>query len=158
VSGDPVRAGEEGNADALRQLPNVTKERIDLSAAKVAEFLARHAALPTAALTEQQRLTYDLLGFTLKQQQRLSPFDEARIPFTNDSGFFNSLSYISRQTQFRKIADYEAYAARLTQLPRFFSQHKENMRRGIETDFTASADVLPGIIETIATFADGKPH
>ena len=157
VSGDPVRAGEEGNADALRQLPNVTKERIDLSAAKVAEFLARHAALPTAALTEQQRLTYDLLGFTLKQQQRLSPFDEARIPFTNDSGFFNSLSYISRQTQFRKIADYEAYAARLTQLPRFFSQHKENMRRGIETDFTASADVLPGIIETIATFADGKP-
>jgi len=156
VSGDPVRAGEEGDTEALRQLPDVTKANIDLGAAQMTRFLARHAALPTAALDEQQRLTYDLLGFILKQEQRLSPFDTARIPFTNDSGFFNSLSYISRQTQFRKVEDYEAYAARLTQLPRFFSQHKDNMRRGIETDFTASAQILPGIIETIKGLSEGK--
>jgi len=158
VSSDPIRAGEEGDVNALRKLPDVTKDTVDLAAAQTTEFLARHAALSTTAMTEAQRLNYDLLGFTLKQQHRLNPFDTARIPFTNDSGFFNSLSYISRQTQFRNTSDYEAYAARLTQLPRFFSQHKENMRRGIETEFTASAEILPGIIETISSLASGKPN
>ena len=157
VSGDPIRAGEEGDNQALRQLPDVSLDNIEKNTAQVIKFLARHAALPTAAMNEQERLNYDLLGFILRQRQRLNPFDEARVPFTNDSGFFNNLVYISRQTQFQNVSDYEAYAARLTQLPRFFSQHKDNMRRGIKTNFTASAEILPGIIETIETYGSGQP-
>ncbi len=158
ISSDPIRAGEEGDTQALRQLPDVTKDYLDRTAEKTTQLLARHAALSTANMSDAQRLNYDLLGFTLKQKQRLSPFDEARIPFTNDSGFFNNLAFISRQTRFRTVSDYEAYAARLTQLPQFFSQHKDNMRRGIETNFTANAEILPGIIETIKTFAEGEPQ
>ncbi|MEP1231531.1 MAG: DUF885 domain-containing protein [Litorimonas sp.] len=157
ISGDPIRAGEQGDNQALRQLPDVSKDNIELGTAQTIKFLARHAALPTARMNEQDRLNYDLLGFTLRQKQRLNPFDEARIPFTNDSGFFNSLSYISRQTRFQTIADYEAYAARLTQLPRFFSQNKDNMRRGIDTNFTASAEILPGIIDAIKAYTSGEP-
>ena len=65
-------------------------------------------------MSREARLNYDLLGFVLRQRQRMSPFDEGRIPFTNDSGFFNEMSYISRQTKFETPDDYEAYAARLT--------------------------------------------
>lgn len=157
VASDPVRGGEKGNQQSLRQLPDVSKENIDRSAAQIAQFLSRHGALPVSDLDEDARLTHALLGFTLTQTHRLNSFDEARIPFTNDTGFYNSLSYISRQTRFEKISDYEAYAARLTQLPRFFSQHKANMRRGIETGFTANAQVLSGIIDAVNNFAKGAP-
>ncbi|MGB3456588.1 MAG: DUF885 family protein, partial [Litorimonas sp.] len=105
-------------------------------------------------LSQDERLTYEMMGFMLEQNQRLRPFDESRVPFTNDSGFFNQMSYVSRQTRFERPGDYEAYAARLTQLPRWFAQHRENMARGIEEAFTASSDIMPGIVEMVRTLAE----
>jgi len=52
------------------------------------------------------------------------------------------MSYISRQTTFETADDYEAYAARLTDIPRYFRQHRTNMSRGIETNMTASAEIM----------------
>ena len=156
ISGNPISAGQDGDRDALRQLPEVTPVAIENSQKITTEFLRRHAALAAQTMSSEARLNYDLLGFVLKQRQRMSPFDEGRIPFTNDSGFFNEMSYISRQTKFETPDDYEAYAARLTQLSRYFAQHKVNMRRGIKTGFTASEEILPGIMEMITKLGQGQ--
>jgi len=154
IQGNPITAGNEGDRMALRKLPNVSLEAMDQFRTITTDFVRRHAALAARPMSGEKRLNYDLLGFVLKQRQRMAPFDEARIPFTNDSGFFNSMSYISRQTTFRIADDYEAYAARLTELPRFFGQHKANMRRGIETNMTASAAIMPGIIDMVKGLGD----
>ncbi len=150
---DPVTAGELGDADALKRLPDVSLAAERKSQIENKEFLSRHAQLSTRPMSEEERLNYDLLGFALKQKQRLAPFDEARLPFTNDSGFFNNVLYLARQTRFEKISDYEAYASRLTELPRYFLQHKNNMRRGMESEFTAAAEIMPGILETVENLA-----
>jgi len=143
-----------GDRDALKQLPNISPEAIESQTAITTGFLARHAALSTTPMSLDDRLNYDLLGFVLTQRQRLAPFDTARVPFTNDSGFFNELSFVIRVTDFKTTEDYEAYAARLTRLPRYFAQAKENMRRGIRTNFTASAEILPGIQDMIDNMAE----
>ncbi len=158
ISGNPITAGQEGDRAALRKLPDVSLEGMESYKALTTEFIRRHAALSARPMSEDKRLNYDLLGFVLKQRQRMMPFDEARIPFTNDSGFFNSMSYISRQTSFRSVDDYEAYAARLTEMPRFFGQHKANMRRGIATNMTASGEIMPGIIEIVKIYGEGAAH
>ena len=160
VAGNPISAGQEGDREALRKLPNVSPEGMTEYQRITTEFIKRHAALSARPMSAEKRLNYDLLGFVLKQRQRLFPFDQARIPFTNDSGFFNQMSYISRQTTFATIDDYEAYAARLTEMPRYFGQHKANMRRGIKTNMTASAEIIPGTIEVVKTFSEGdaKAH
>ena len=151
---DVFRRGQEGDIEALKQLPNISPESVEKYNSVTTAFLARHAALSTIPMQPNERLNYDLLGFVLTQRQRLAPFDVARVPFTNDSGFFNQLSFIVRQTSFKTPEDYEAYAARLTRLPRFFAQAKENMRRGIRTNFTASTEILPGIQEMIDSMAN----
>ena len=158
LAGDVYRRGQEGDRDALKQLPNITTEASAAHNAITTQFLARHAALSAVPMREEDRLNYDLLGFVLKQRQRLAPFDTARVPFTNDSGFFNELSFVLRQTDFKTAEDYEAYAARLTRLPRYFAQAKENMRRGVRTGFTASAEILPGIQDMIDNMADTSPE
>ncbi len=154
LKNDIFRLGQEGDREALRQLPNISPEAVAMQNAVTTRFLARHAALSALPMTSQDRLNYDLLRFVLTQRQRLAPFDTARIPFTNDSGFFNELSFVLRQTSFKTLEDYEAYAARLTRLPRYFAQAKENMRRGIQTNFTASAEILPGIQDMIDAMAE----
>ncbi|MEP3654501.1 MAG: DUF885 domain-containing protein [Litorimonas sp.] len=154
LQGNIYRLGQEGDREALKQLPDISPESIEARNSITTGFLARHAALSTLPMTIEDRLNYDLLGFVLTQRQRLAPFDTARVPFTNDSGFFNELSFVVRQTDFKTTADYEAYAARLTRLPRYFAQAKDNMRRGIQTNFTASAEILPGIQDMIDDMAE----
>jgi len=153
LQGDIYRRGQEGDLEASKQMPNISPSSIDARNTATTQFLARHAALSATTMSIEDRLNHDLLGFVLTQRQRLAPFDAARIPFTNDSGFFNELTYVLRQTQFKTPEDYEAYAARLTRLPRYFAQAKDNMRRGIQTNFTASAEILPSIQEAIDNMA-----
>jgi uncharacterized protein (DUF885 family) len=158
LQGDVYAAGERGDREALRRLPDVSPEGIAQRQAYLDAFIRRHTDLRRAPsfarLTQNERLDYDLLGFVLSLNARVAPFDEARIPFQNDSGFFNELLYVVRQTQFDSAADYRDYAARLTKLPAYFSAHKSNMRRGIETEYTASADIMPGIIDVVRRLAE----
>ncbi len=151
-------AGEKGDRDALRRLPDVSPAGIAERQRYLEAFVRRHTNLRRspgfARLTQNERLDYDLLGFVLTLDSRVAPFDEARIPFQNDSGFFNELLYVMRQTRFESVDDYSAYAARLTKLPAYFADHKANMRRGIETNYTASADIMPGIIEVVRRLAE----
>ena len=153
--GNPISAGSEGDREALRKLPDVSPENMSASTAKIRTFKARHTALAPLPRGRADQLNYDLLGFVIDQRLLLADFDEARIPFTNDSGFFNQLAYISRQTNFETAYDYEAYAARLTELPRYFRQHRANMSRGIETGMTASAEIMPGILKMVEELGDG---
>jgi len=156
LGGDIYRLGQEGDREALKQLPNISFDAMQTGQAVTTGFIARHAALSASPFNAEERLNYELLGFILTQRQRLAPFDTSRIPFTNDSGFFNELSFVLRQTDFKIAQDYEAYAARLTRLPTFFGQAKDNMRRGINTNFTASIEILPGIQEMIDGMAESS--
>lgn len=153
LTNDPITAGSDGDEAARRKLPDAGPDMQALERAQLDALSQRHTSLRRlpefTKLSHQSRLNYELMGFLLEQRRRVLPFDESRIPFVNDSGFFNNIIYVSRQTQFEKTEDFADYAARLTELPRFFAQNRDNMRRGIENDFTASADILPGVIETV---------
>ena len=159
LANNPVMAGEKGDRNALRRLPNVSDMARTADYDRLKAFKQRHTALRRSPEFSEfnavQRLNYEMMQFLLDQRQRLIPFDESRVPFVNDSGFFNEMSYVSRQTQFNRTEDFEDYAARLAQLPRYFAQHRNNMQRGINDGFTASADILPGVINTIRTLSQG---
>lgn len=155
TASNPLKAGHEGDEDALRELPDVSPEAVSAYNGRLNALKTRHANLTLpAGHTATDKLNYDLLGYVLEQRTDFQGYDTARIPFTNDSGFFNELSFTARQTRFKSIADYEAYAARLTKLPRFFSLHRANMQRGIETGFTASVEIVPGIIDLLRTLVE----
>jgi len=154
---NPIKSGQLGNRPALRMLPNVSIEAQKDNEALIESFIQRHLALSKEQMDENIKLSYELLGFELNQRKRLFPYDTMRIPFTNDSGFFNEMSYISSQTKFEVIDDYDAYASRLSKLPKYFEEHKKNMRRGINTQFTASVEIMPGIIKVIDQLSKGDP-
>ena len=153
----PIQAGNEGDRQALRHLPDVSKASADAATRFSQSLLTRYHSIDPSQRHGESLLNYKLLGYVLNRRLLLSSFDTARHPFTNDSGFFNMLSYATRQTKFISVDDYEAYAARLSELPRFFAQHKTNMRRGIQTGYTASGEYLPGIISVVESYSVGNP-
>ena len=90
LQSDIYRRGQEGDIEASKRMPDISPEFITAKHSATTQFLARHAALSAIPMNTEDRLNYDLLGFVLTQRQRLAPFDTARIPFTNDSGFSTS--------------------------------------------------------------------
>ncbi|PHR57464.1 MAG: DUF885 domain-containing protein [Robiginitomaculum sp.] len=150
---NPIEAGSEGDREALRHLPDASLSA-DLANIQFSQnLLSRYKAINQASLRGENKLNYQLLGYVLQERIAFADFDTSRLPFTNDSGFFNMMSYVFMQTRFETIDDYEAYAARLSELPRFFAQHQANLKRGVNTGYTASKEILPGIIDTIAIYA-----
>lgn len=155
---NPFSAGEDGDAAARRRLADVSLEAQRRSERANAVFLARYKALPVAGLSDEDQLNYDLIGFVLNQRAKLSAMDEARIPFRNDSGFFSSAASMSRNMRFDSAQDYDDYIARMNDIPRLFGQHIDNMRRGIKTGYTASADIMPGILTGIENLTAIAPE
>ena len=150
---DPFYADSRGDRDALTQLPDVSPEADAARTAQLAAFRDRHTRLE-AAVPEGSRLDYDLLGYVLDTELRLAPFDQARLPFFNDSGFFTLPTSMGRNTTLRTPDDYAAYAARLTKVPAYFKQVRANLQRGIDTNYTASAEIMPGVLAIIRRFAE----
>ncbi len=155
---DPLAAALEGDKDAARRLPDLSPAFMQKRAKENAVFAARFAALPRAGFTGEDRLNYDLLGYIIDRNALISGVDESRIPFKNDSGFFSNLSYTVRLTRFEGPDDYAAYTDRLSQLPRFFNQHIDNMKRGIKDGYTAPAEIMPGIITAVENLAAIAPE
>ena len=150
-SEDPVLAGQNGDLDAAREWPDVSPEADRRRRAQLEAFGER---IGRVEVPEGQELNAELLQYVVERDLRRAPFDEARVPFLNDSGFFSAPGSVARGQSFRTRDDYAAYAERLTKLPEWFRAHRANMDRGVETGVTASADILPGVVEAVRRLAE----
>jgi uncharacterized protein (DUF885 family) len=77
------------------------------------------------------------------------------MPFNSDSSFWSNLGFMTRQPMHR-VADYEAYIARLNDVPRYFDQQIDNMRAGLARGFSVPRAVLDGREVSIAAMAELK--
>lgn len=77
------------------------------------------------------------------------------MPFNSDSSFWSDLGFMARQ-QMRSVGDYDAYIARLNDVPRYFDQQIDNMRAGLARGFSVPRAVLEGRDVSIAAMAGLK--
>ena len=77
------------------------------------------------------------------------------MPFNSDSSFWSDLGFMARQ-QMRSVGDYDAYIARLNDVPRYFDQQIDNMRAGLARGFSVPRAVLDGREVSIAAMAELK--
>lgn len=127
--------------------PDVSPEAEAQQARRIGEFLAGLEAVP-----EEERASADfsILQTILSESAALHEHDPSRIPFTGDWGFHSNLLAYARRVDIRSRRDARDYIRLLKATPEHFESHIANMRRGIETGFTAYTDPLDVTIEQIA--------
>jgi len=137
AANDPISAGERGDLAAAARWPDDKPEaqarRHDANLA----FQARLNAIPPASLIGEDALNRELLAYRLKLDIEGYAFDEDRIPFTNDEGFFVTPTYTAETTRLHNDAEAQAWLARIATLPDYYAVEIANMRRGIATGFTS---------------------
>ena len=154
---DPVSAGQEGDAQALSRLPDVSPEAEAARATALAALGARLAALDARRLSEDSALNATLLTRIIAERVEEIGYDFSRIAFENDSGFFDLADYLARTTAIRTGLDADAWIARLEALPAYYDQNFANLRRGIATGFTQPRIVVDRVLAIARRQAETAP-
>lgn len=154
LQANPIRALGAEKREYVTSLGDVSAEQNGRFIAKYSEFLDRLGAVDRTALTPDDQLNYDIFSFMLNQQITKAHLRDWRIPFFADSGFHTSVARLSSSFSFKNADDYELYLKLLSDIPRYFDQHRSNMRLGMETGFTMPKVALDGLLPTFKAYTN----
>ena len=134
--------------------PDVSKPADDRRTAALKALQVRLSALPPSPAGSEDALSRRLLEWRLGMRIEAARFDEARIPFSNGDGFFNTASYAAETTVIHTDADAVAWLARLRALPVYFDQQIDNLRRGIASGFVQPQPTASAVLAILKLAAD----
>ncbi len=132
---DPVTASARGDLRAAALWPDDSPQAVAARNAQLRAFQARLRAIPAAALTGEDALNLALLTWRVDIGVAGARFDEERIPFTSDEGFYVVPFYTAGETVLRTPGDVQAWLSRLRNLAGYYATETANMRRGLATGF-----------------------
>jgi uncharacterized protein (DUF885 family) len=156
MADDPITAGRLGDVAALSKLPDVSPAADVRRKAALTGFKARLAAIPAAGLSDEAKLNRDSLDWVVESQLSMLAFDQARMPFSSDGGFWDTLAYVAATTPVRSKADAEAWISRLEAAPAYYRANVENARRGVATRFTQPRSTVEIVIKQAQTTVSGS--
>ena len=136
----------EGPVDYMPQVDARSQLRRE---AVWAGYLERLGAIDEKRLSDRARVDAAVFrnvleGFLIEARAR-----SWEMPFNSDTSFWSSLDEGGGWT---KAEQYEAYLARLRQLPRYFDQHIENMKLGLARGFSVPRVTLAGRDRSIEAY------
>jgi uncharacterized protein (DUF885 family) len=155
---DPLSAGQEGDREALRRLPDATPEAEQAQRKELVAFDERLGRIDTRQLSGESALNHTLLTRIVKESIEETGFDFGRIAFQNDSGFHTLADYVGRTTTIASREDADAWLARLAALPTYYEQNVANLKRGIKTRYTQPRIVVDRVLEVARKQVEGKPE
>lgn len=142
-----ARARAEGKV--MDQWPDVSPEANASYLAGLKSIRAELNAVDVAGLSEEDLLNYQVLDAILEGDIALGGFDEARLPFTGDSGFHSSVSFAVSQSRIKDADSAEATIALIEGIPDYLDSEIANMRRGMASGFVSYKDPLETVIAAI---------
>lgn len=113
------------------------------------EFLRRLEALDEAALSEGERLNYDLLELDLRNDVEGAKFGGKYLAITNRAGPHTFITGLADDLPFFTKADYESYVKRLSAVPGYVDATIERLSAGVEAGWTQPCEAMNGYEQTI---------
>lgn len=157
LADDPVTAGQLGDREALKRWPD-DSPAADAGRRKALEsFRTRLEALAGAQLQGEDALNLAALRLQVRHRLESLDFDERRLPFSADDGFYNLPDYVARGTLVRTREDAAAWLARLAALPAWYAAETADAQRGLDTGFVQPQPVVQAALQTVRAQAAAEP-
>ncbi len=122
-------------------------------------FLLQLAAIDPAGLSDQEKLSRDLLLRDLTTDQEASEFKEWEMPVTQMYGSFQTIyPQLVDQLSFNTVKDYDDWIARLHAIPHAFDQTTTNMSIGVDDHRVPPKYLLEKALQQVNDFAAQKPE
>ena len=146
--GDPGEDPDSGGAaDARWRLPDVSPAADADRAAQLKTIQAELTAMDAKGLSDEERLTRDLLLYSLRDRIEAATFDEARMPFSTDGGFDVMMLYRASGMTLKTEAEAKRWIGLLNGMPGWYAANIDNARRGVKTGFVQAVPTAQAVLE-----------
>ena len=122
------------------------------------EFLMKLAAVDPAGLSDQDRISRELLIRRLTDDQEAAEFKQWEMPVNQMGGIYSTSPQLVAQLSFATVKDYDDWIARLHKIPMAFDQVTANMSIGVEDKRVPPKYLLEKTLEQVKQLASEKPE
>ncbi|TAA45938.1 DUF885 domain-containing protein [Corallincola spongiicola] len=155
---DPLLASYSGSALGADRLPDLSPQALAAHRTKLTDYYEQFNLLAESAeLQSEDRINLRLMQYAIKNEIDELRFNAQMMPLTSEYGFHAGIAHLPSMTTMDSVQAVEDYLARLAEIPRYFQQNIDWMRKGIATGRTVPKAVLTGYETTISAFIVDDP-
>ena len=121
-------------------------------------FLMRLAAIDPSGLSEQEKISRELLLREFTDDQEAAAFKEWELSVNQLGGIHTVYPQLASELSFTTVKDYDDWIARLHQIPRAFDQVTANLEIGIDDHRVPPKYLLAQTLEQVKDLANQKPE
>ena len=155
---DPEFASSIGDNRYNDQIDDYSVAAFNEKLAREQRFLMRLAAIDPAGLTEQEKVSRDLLLRQFAEDAEAAEFKEWEMPVNQLDGIHTAYPQLVAQLSFATVKDYDDWIARLHAIPKAFDQVTTNMSIGLEDHRLPPKDLLQKALDQVTEMAHEKPE
>jgi uncharacterized protein (DUF885 family) len=138
------------------QLTDYSAKEVNASLQRGLDYIQRLGAIDTTGLTDQEKLSSELMLRSLIDAQQEAKFKEWEMPVSPIFGFQTRLAELVGQLSFDSVKDYDDYIERLKKVPVQFSQVMTNLQLGVDEGRMPPKESLEKALEQTQGIADQK--
>jgi uncharacterized protein (DUF885 family) len=138
------------------QLTDYSAKEENASLQRGLDYIQRLGAIDTTGLTDQEKLSSELMMRSLIDAQQGAKFKEWEMPVTPIYGVQTSLPNLVGQLSFDSVKDYDDYIERLKKVPLAFSQVMTNLQLGVDEGRMPPRESLEKALAQTQGIADQK--
>jgi uncharacterized protein (DUF885 family) len=138
------------------QLTDYSAKEVNASLARGLDYIQRLGAIDTTGLSDQEKLSSELMLRSLIDAQQGAKFKEWEMPVSPIFGFQTNLADLVGQLSFDSVKDYDDYIERLKKVPVQFSQVMTNLQLGVDEGRMPSKESLEKALAQTQGIANQK--
>jgi uncharacterized protein (DUF885 family) len=154
----PEFASSIGDKRYDDQLTDYSTQALNAALARGRDYIEKLSEIDTTGLTDQEKLSADLMLRQLIEEQEAAKFKEWEMPVNQFYGFHTDLAQLSNRLQFDSVKDYDDYITRLKKIPKAFSQIMTNMDLGADEGRVQVQYLMEKALVQTGALASQKPE
>jgi uncharacterized protein (DUF885 family) len=154
----PEFASSIGDKRYNDQLSDYSAKEVNDELQRGVDYIQRLGAIDTTGLTDQEKLSSELMLQSLIDDQQGAKFKEWEMPISPIFGFQTRLPGLVGQLSFDSVKDYDDYISRLKKVPAQFSQVMTNLQLGVDEGRMPLKDSLEKALAQTEGIANQKPE
>jgi uncharacterized protein (DUF885 family) len=155
---NPEFASSLGDKRFNAQISDYSVKAYNASLAREQTFVMRLAAIDPAGLTDQEKVSLNLLLRQFTEDQEAAEFKEWEMPVNQLGGIQTTYPELVSELTFTTQKDYDDWIARLHQIPKAFDQVTANMAIGIDDHRLPPKYLMEKVLDQVKTMAAQKPE
>jgi uncharacterized protein (DUF885 family) len=121
-------------------------------------FLLRLAAIDVNGLTDQEKISRELLLRDFTEDQESAEFKEWEMPINQMGGIHTTYPQLVAELSFTTVKDYDDWIARLHAIPKAFDQVTTDMSIGMEDHRVPPKYLMQKALDQVKELASQKPE